>query len=341
MKVLIMTALYPKPENPAYGSFVRTQVEFLRHAGVDVEVLVLQGRFQKWQYASGIFQLRKLLSGNSIELVHTHYGYTGMVARTQWSVPIVATFHGDDLLGTVNERGHKTFASSLVVAAGRALAGCIDAAIVQSKEMAGRLPRGDVFIIPHEVDFQLFRPIEKQSARAALGLDPQKKYLLFAANPAIPVKRFSLAKAVADELYRRDSSTQLLTVYKEPQDRLALFMNACDALVFTSYQEGSPNIVKQAMACNLPIVSTDVGDVREIIANTQGCYICRPDLHEFLACLATVLRSGSRTNGRDNIRHLSGPAVARRIIEVYEHVLRKRKGLAVSRRGANALPVES
>src|SRR5215472_15581815 len=107
MKVLIVTAMYPKPENPAFGSFVRTQVESLRRAGVDVELLLLQGRSRKWNYLKAIFQLRERLAKGSFDLVHAHYGLAGMVGRTEWKVPVVVTFHGDDLLGTVNTRGKK------------------------------------------------------------------------------------------------------------------------------------------------------------------------------------------------------------------------------------------
>ena len=206
-----------------------------------------------------------------------------------------------------------------------------DAVAVKSHEMANKPKRENVHIIPHEIDLEVFRPVEKEQARAALGLDPGKKYLLFAANPKIPVKRFPLAKAVADKLQKQDSSIELLVIYKEPQDRLALFMSACDALIFTSYQEGSPNVVKQAMACNLPIVSTDVGDVRDVIGATKGCYVCKPDVRELADCLVGVLRRGERTSGREKVRHLSGPAVAQRVIKVYEQVLSKRKGHAVDR----------
>ena len=142
MRVLIMTAMYPTLENPAFGSFIRTQVESLRRAGVEVEVLVLRGRSRKWNYLKGIFQLRRRLARGSIDLVHAHYGLVGMIARTQWKVPVVVTYHGDDLLGTVNKRGKKTLASALIVAAGRILARCVDAAIVQSREMAHKLESG-------------------------------------------------------------------------------------------------------------------------------------------------------------------------------------------------------
>src|SRR5437762_3179929 len=115
MKVLIMTAIYPTPENPAFGSFVRTQAESLKRAGIDVELLVMRGRIRKLLYPKAIFQLRRRLQQGSFDLVHAHFGYVGLVARTQWKVPLVVTYHGDDLLGTINERGKKA-AWSLVAA---------------------------------------------------------------------------------------------------------------------------------------------------------------------------------------------------------------------------------
>jgi teichuronic acid biosynthesis glycosyltransferase TuaC len=337
MRVLIMTAIYPTPENPAFGSFVRTQAQSLKRAGIGVEVLVLKGANRKLIYPRGVFQLRNLLKWGSFDLVHAHYGFVGMVARTQWRVPVVVTYHGDDLLGTVLEDGKKARWSSLVVAAGKKLAQHVDAAIVQTPEMASKLTRSSVFVIPHEVDFAVFNPTERVHARAMLGLKADKKYVLFAADPQIPVKRFPLAKAAADLVARRDPSIELLVICREPQERLALYMSACDVLVFPSYQEGSPNVVKQAMACNLPIVATDVGDVRQVIGKTRGCYVCHPTVSEFAARITEILSAPNRTDGRDRIRHLDSSTVSERIIEVYERVLRNRKKRFAGRTGSNVV----
>jgi glycosyltransferase involved in cell wall biosynthesis len=323
MKVLIMTAMYPTPENPAFGSFVRTQAESLRRAGVTVEVLVLQGRFRKLIYPKGMLQLRQRLKSDGFNLIHAHYSYVGMVARTQRQVPVVVTYHGDDLLGTIDERGQTKATSRLIAAAGRKLAQYVDACIVQTQQMFDTIPKGNVFIIPHEVDFEIFKPCDLQYARAMLGLAGHKKYLLFAANPKIPVKHFPLAHAVAQELARRDPTVELLVVYKEPQERLALYMSACDVLVFPSYQEGSPNIVKQAMACNLPIVATDVGDVCQVIGNCRGCYICAPSIDQFAARISQILLTGNRTGGREDVRHFDASAVSRKVIAVYEKVIKE------------------
>jgi len=336
MKVLIMTAIYPTPENPAFGSFVRTQAESLKRSGLEVELLVMRGRIRKWLYPKAIFQLRKRLQQDSFDLVHAHFGYVGIVARTQWKVPVVVTYHGDDLLGTVNERGRKERWSLLAAAACKKLARHVDAAIVQSQEMAKQLKRANVFVIPHEVDYEMFKPTQRSAARAVLGLSPDKKYLLFAANPKIPVKRFPLAKAAAHALAQKDPSIELLVVYKETQEGLALYMSACDVLVFPSYQEGSPNIIKQAMACNLPIVATDVGDVRQVIGKTRDCHICRPNVPEFAARINEILSRRTRTDGRTHIRHLNTEAVSGRIIEVYEQVLKNRE-----KRLADSTPTDS
>jgi glycosyltransferase involved in cell wall biosynthesis len=328
MKVLIVTAIYPTADNPAFGSYVRTQAESLKAAGIDVEMLVLKDRYRKMIYPKAILQLRQRLANGSVDLVHAHYGFVGMVARTQWKVPVVATYHGSDLLGWVNSRGERERFGALIAWAGRLLARCVDAAIVQSDEMASKLHKSNVYVIPHEVDLKVFQPTEREQARTTLGLKPFKKYLLFAANPNIGVKRFPFASSVAECLASQDPSVELLVTFKETQPRLALYMSACDALVFPSYQEGSPNVVKQAMACNLPIVSTDVGDVRQIIGSTKDCYVCNPSVPEFAARIREILAHRKRTDGREHIRHLDSSSVAQKVIEVYEEVLSKQVGHA-------------
>jgi glycosyltransferase involved in cell wall biosynthesis len=322
MKVLIATAMYPTVERPAFGSFVRSQEQFLRNAGIEVDVLVLKGKNRKLIYPKGVYEIRRRLAG--VSLIHAHYAYVGAVARTQWKVPVVLTYHGSDAMGGVTEAGTTSRKSRVISAGCRSLARYCDAVIVQSREMSGMFHSGNVHIIPHEVDLDLFRPADRTGARAELGLATTKRYVLFAANPASTVKRFPLAEAAVEKLKTVRSDVELVVVHKEPQRRLALYMSACDALVFPSYKEGSPNIVKQAMACNLPIVATDVGDVREVIGGTTGCYVCEPSVDVFATRLGEILEEPFRTDGRRAVQHLSGPMVAQRIIGLYEEVLRKR-----------------
>jgi len=329
-----MTAIFPTPSNPAFGSYVRTQAEALQKAGVDVRIFVLTGRNRKLMYLQAVGQLQRRLVRTRFDLIHAHYGYVGMVARTQRALPVVVTFHGSDVLGSVGEDGRRPLFSKLVARSSRVLARTVDSVIVQSAEMAATLETDNSYIIPHEVDLALFAPVDREQARALLGLRRDRKYLLFAADPRISVKRFPLAKAVADRLAGEDSSVELLVVYREPQPRLALYMNAADCLIFPSYQEGSPNIVKQAMACNLPIVATDVGDVRAVIGETDGCYVCAPSAAELAEKARGILRAGARTDGRQAVQHLDAPAVAGRVIGVYEDTIRRARVRRWSRRHA-------
>src|SRR5207253_603107 len=325
MKVLIMTAIYPTVDNPAFGSYVRTQSESLQRAGLDVEMLVLSHRHRKLIYPLAIFQLRERLACSAVDLVHAHYGLVGLIARTQWKVPVVVTYHGSDILGSITKYGKRPLVQRVIASACRVLARHVDAAIVQSDQMAAKIRKAKVHVIPHEVDLDVFRPTDREQARAVLGLDSGKRYLLFAANPRVEVKRFPLAKAAANALARHDTRVEMLVVSHEPQTRLALYMNACDALVFPSYQEGSPNIVKQAMACNVPIVATDVGDVRKIIGSTDGCMISEPEVEAFAEAASSLLVRSERTSGRQQVMHLDGAKVARQVIDVYDSCFRRRE----------------
>ncbi len=321
MKLLVVTAMYPTPDNPAFGSFVKAQVECLRGAGVDVDVMVLSGRWRKAIYPKGVFDLWRRLRRSDIDLVHAHYSYVGIVSRFQRRVPLVVTYHGSDLLGSRNLDGSLKRSNVLTVSAGRLLARFADAVIVQSKQMADLVKGSNAHIIPHEIDFDLFHPTERSAARAILGLDLHKRYVLFAAKPENGVKNYALAKAATDALMTGDPNLEMLVVFKETQERLALYMSAADALVFPSFSEGSPNVVKQAMACNLPIVATDVGDIREVIEGTQACHVVDFNVNSVADALRTVLKTCPRTDGRERVSRFSCSAVGQQLIDLYRSVL--------------------
>ena len=139
MRVLVATSIYPTSENPSRGTFVLTQVEYLKRAGVEVELFHLKGPSRKLMYPKAVLELRQRLRASPIDLIHAHYSYVGIVARTQWRVPVVVSYCGDDLLGTMNVRGKPTLFSRLAVFAGRLLSHQVDGVIVKSREMADRL----------------------------------------------------------------------------------------------------------------------------------------------------------------------------------------------------------
>ena len=309
LRVLVITNMFPTPEHPAFGTFVGEQVESLRRLGVDVDVLFINPRRGKWNYLRGPAALRRRLRAGRYDLIHAHYVFCGLIAATQRQLPVVLTHHGIELL------------AGWTAPIARLASRLAEATIVTSAPMAERLS-GRATVIPCGVDLELFRPIPQEEARRELGLPRDRKLVLFAGERR-PEKRIEIARAAARRLQEEGEAVELIEAAGQPHTRVPWYMNACDALVLVSDYEGSPMVVKEAMACGLPIVSTDVGDVREIVKGTDGCYICRQDVADVADKLRLALAFGRRTEGRRRVEHLSVERVAERIVRVYEETLRR------------------
>jgi len=175
-------------------------------------------------------------------------------------------------------------------------------------------------VIPCGVNLDEFRPIPLAEARRLLGLPMSKPLVLWAGEYWQYEKRFELVEESLQVLRQRCPEAELVLVSGQPHSVIPLYMSACDVLVLTSRSEGSPMVIKEAMACNLPIVSTDVGDVAEVIAGVEGCYLVKPDPEDVADKLWKVLQWRQRTNGRDKIGHLASGPIAQRIIAVYNEL---------------------
>jgi glycosyltransferase involved in cell wall biosynthesis len=323
LKVLMVTGMYPTPDRPHYGSFVASQTESLRAAGIYVDLVYPSWGAAPIRYVWGATQVFWRTLGGEYDVVHAHFGLWGWAARAQFRSPVVMSFLGDDLLGRPDGHGGKTFRSRLVVSASLLLGHVVNAVIVKSNEMATCLPGVACEVIPNGVDFERFSPRDRVSSRKELDWHPTERYVVFVANPSEQRKRFDLAQAavrVAEKNLGR--SIHLVVVSGKPPDVVALHMNAADALLLTSDWEGSPNVVKEAMACNLPVVSVAVGDVAEVIGRTVGCAISRPEVSDIAEKLNSVIESPRRTTGRSDIEHLEIGTVARRVIAVYSRLVR-------------------
>src|SRR5205807_2701743 len=154
--------------------------------------------------------------------------------------------------------------------------------------------------------------------------DQHRYYVLFGNDPKIPVKNFPLAQAAIECLSNRGISAELVVANGLPQTKLMQYINASNVLILSSVAEGSPNIVKEAMACNVPVVSTDVGDVSQVIGRTEGCSVCSPDPTALAAGLEQALRHTEPTTGRADIIHLDRTVVAQQVIAVYKQVISKK-----------------
>ena len=182
-----------------------------------------------------------------------------------------------------------------------------------------------IYVIPNGVNLDRFFPIEKDVARRELGVSKDEILVLFVSDPARPEKNYPLAERAVQ--LQGNEKVQLQAVYGEPQEKINLWMNAADLLVLTSFHEGSPNVVKEAMACNCPVVSTDVGDVKEVFGKTEGYFISGYEPEEFANQILKAIhynRKHGRTNGRERILELGldEGRIAKRILAVYKQVLK-------------------
>lgn len=311
MKVLVVTNMYPTHDQPAFGTFVKDQVDSLRQTGLEVDVLFVDGRKSKWNYLWGIPRFWWAVLSEQYDIIHAHYAISGLIARLQFRYPVVVTYHGAEVsdyapawLKFLARRGHWLFDRVIVVS--------------QREKESMVDPNDRVYIIPGGVDFGVFRPLSTTEARMQLDLPMDKPLVLWAGEHWQFEKRFELVEESMKVLRQRCPEAELVLVSGKPHSAIPAYMNACDVLLLTSRSEGSPTVVKEAMACNLPVVSTDVGDVAEVIGATEGCFLVEPDAQDIAETLLHVLHQRQRTQGREKIHHLRSEAIVRRVVAVYK-----------------------
>jgi glycosyltransferase involved in cell wall biosynthesis len=317
MRVLVITAMYPSDQNPASGTFVKEQVESLREIGIDVDVLVL-GR-ETGSYLRAIPALWQQLKIRQYDIIHAHYGLTGLVARMQVKCPVVVTYHGSDLLQTSLNK--PTLQNKIVVLISKLVALSVTQRIVVADILKPHLRPAMAITIPMGVDLSLFKPISPTQARQQLGLPMDRQLVLFPAHPQNSIKRYDLAKSAIKLLPNRGPKVKLIALQGVPHSQVPLFMNACDVMILTSTYEASPCVIKEAMACNLPIVSVDVGDVAERIKGVEGCYLCERTPEDIAAKLQLGLQLGYRPDARSKVSNLSLPQISQRVLAVYQDML--------------------
>ena len=309
LSVLVVTNMYPRPEAPSHGVFVGDQVESLRRLGVDVDVFFMNGRGNKLNYLWAYPRLWNTLRKKRYDVIHAHYVFSGLVARAQWQAPVVLTHHGPEVFMTW-ERHVCRLATPW-----------FDRVIVVSPEMRERLGYKDAIVIPCGVDMQRFAPISQKEARLRSGLPQDKKLVLWAGEHFRPEKRFEIAEEAMRRLTAEDPSVELVLLSGRPHADVPVYMNAADVLLLTSDAEGSPMVVKEAMSCNLPVVSTAVGDVPDVIGGTAGCFVTSQDPADVVTNLKRALSFGKRTNGREAVAHMELDEISRRIIDVYHDAI--------------------
>ncbi len=311
IKVLFVSR---EKQNGNISPVVMAQADSLK-GFIDLTVCGISGSGWK-AYLKGIAGLKKFLKANEIDLVHTHYSYVGMVAALATRKPIVVSLMGSDIEDF-------WFGRVLIRFFAKVRWGNV---IVKSERSMERIKLKHALVIPNGVDMDIFQASPKEEARKKLGLKKEKKYVLFLSHPGRKEKNYKLAdescRLMAGSRGLGAGGWEMMTLYDKPHSVIPLYFSAADVLLLTSFFEGSPNAVKEAMACSCPVVSTDVGDVKEVIGDTEGCYITSFDPKDVAAKIKLALDFGKRTNGREKILHLDSKVIVRKLVEVYESVLK-------------------
>ncbi|MEX2395351.1 MAG: glycosyltransferase [Actinomycetota bacterium] len=328
LSVLVISSGWPSPERPGTSIFVAEQVERLREAGVLVSVVSYVGAMDPRNYLRARRGVREQLRSGSFDVIHAHFGQSGLaVFPYAGPLPVVVTFHGSDLFGVVGRRGRYTLRGEVLRRISRWVASRANVSIVPSRRLAASLPTSAMaHVIPIGIDTTVFKPGDRDEARAALGWSPTGRYVLFGGNPNVPVKRYALAQEV---LRRTDPvlNPELVSIVDRPRADVVTHLNAVDAILVTSQHESGPLIVKEAVACGTPVVSVDVGVVRELVGDLPGCVVSPSDDAGALAeALSSVLRERPRVDHECVLPFVDDRVIARQLIELYGDLLRSSRG---------------
>jgi glycosyltransferase involved in cell wall biosynthesis len=310
MKILIVSRfnnILPNGITP----FIDEQAKDLIKKGSEVDFFTIKGK-SYYAYFIAILQLNNFLNKNKYDIIHSHYGLSSIVAVLQRKVPVVVSLVGCDVNLWFNRLLNKftTYKLSKIII------------FVSDKLRQKSRFRGESEIIPYGIDLVKFYPIEKKIAQNKLDISKDKINILFSSRFDRVEKNYGLAKkAVA--ILKKEINVSLIEFKNIDSKDINYCYNSSDVFLMTSIREGSPQSIKEAMACNIPIVSTDVGDVEEVIGKTDGCYITTFEPEDVAKTIKKALDFGKRTTGRDNIKHFESGAVAQKIIAIYKKVLEK------------------
>ncbi|PMM04014.1 hypothetical protein BCT61_17325 [Vibrio breoganii] len=304
MKVLFV---YGGNNNPM--PFIHEQKESLLSKGLEVDDFLIKGH-GVFGYLSNLYALNKKIDSKQYQLIHAHYGLSGLLANLQRKLPVVTTFHGSDVYLNRN----KLFSSIASLLSSHS--------IFVNNEMVKKIySSSNLSVIPCGVNTSIFHPQRKIDARNKLGFDLNNKYALFTSSFSNSIKNYPLAKLAVDS---SEYDIKLIELKNRTREEVNLLLNGCDFLLMTSFSEGSPQIIKEAIATNMPIISTDVGDVKAMIDGLSNCHITNFEIEDIANAIDSVLSDNKRSNGRDIIFNLDLNKVASRIIDLYSKIAVKK-----------------
>lgn len=294
--------------NSRYGvvPFIKSQGESLKDIGLHLEYYLVIGKGIKG-YLKNIKPLRNKIKSGKYDVIHSHYGLIGLISLLTFTKnKKILSIMGSDISGIFDKNGKRKFKSYFEVFLTQIALVFSDHNIVKSKNLFKTiLFKRKVSIVPNGVNFLKFKPNSNEFV---------KNKILWLADPKKTVKNFKLLKKAIQFLPR---NVELICPFPIEHNEFPKYLNNSSVFVLTSFNEGSPNVIKESMACNIPIVSTDVGDVKNIIGNTEGCFISSFDPEDLANQITKALKFGKRTEGRNNISHLNSINIANKLKSIY------------------------
>jgi glycosyltransferase involved in cell wall biosynthesis len=316
-------AVIPGNDGGANFIFARRQVQSLVAMGLLVQTFYLKSRtsplvvFREW------LRLRRLIAEFSPAVVHAHYGtVTSFLCIVATARPVVITFRGSDLNPVPGHGFLRTWISLLLsqISALRA-----SAILCTCDRLRDRLwwRKKNVIVVPSGVDLRLFRPLRREEARSILGWRVAEKVVLFNSGKTPLLKGLPLAERAISVAEAKLGPLRFVKLDGDiPPEEMPLYLNAANCLVLASESEGSPNIVKEALACDLPVVSVDVGDVAARLDGVRPSRVVPRDASSLGQAICEVLMTPERSNGREKVLVCSDDKIAAIIRDVYGRVRR-------------------
>lgn len=304
MRVLIVA----RCKNGKYAPFISEQVEALKKQSIECMYFSVN----KGGYFKQLPEFKKAIRKFKPDIIHAHYGLCGLFSTFQSKIPVVTTYHGSDI-------NAKTILPLSRLAIRRSTFNIF----VSKKCIDIAKPKEDFALIPCGINIEDYPTISKSEARTKMGLKENQKYILFAGAFDNPIKNAQLAIDVVSNI----DNSELIELKGYSRQEVVTLMFAVDALLMTSLSEGSPQVIKEALACGCPIVSVDVGDVKEMISGIEGCYISDHTKERIYQNLINAIAYKGRTQGASTIleKKLDNQIIAKNIISIYSSIISHRK----------------
>ena len=313
MKVLIVSS----NNHGQISSFVKQEVNSLENLGIAIEYFLIRGKGVTG-YLGNYLKLQRRIKEFKPVLIHAHYGLSGLLAVLQCRIPVITTFHGSDV------NNPKIRLLSKIVFNKSAWS------IFVTEKLAKLLKaKYDYSILPCGTDLGVFYPIDQSVAREKMGFTLDEKIVLFSGSFTNKVKNYPLANSAIKQLngsVSGNKNVKLIELKGYSREEVNLLLNSCNLALLTSFSEGSPNFIREAMASNRPVVSTDVGDVRLITEGIPGCFIAQDNPVDLADKISLAFKIKHSTGARQRLidRGLEIRETSQKIIQLYEQVLQRK-----------------